>query len=129
MWELTRSNRRSSARKKKLYSVLPGWGKVWICKIANGYLQATGFNVLETKQYKYHGLWNKIKTHTKFYRLQQFGELIPVIKKQIEKDLSLTGFPREKILAAVVSLLERIHIRLGNAFYEKLYGSFGLITL
>jgi DNA topoisomerase-1 len=41
----------------------------------------------------------------------------------------VSGFPQEKILAAVVSLLERTNIRVGNAFYEKLYGSFGLTTL
>ncbi|MCY7291140.1 MAG: DNA topoisomerase IB, partial [Ferruginibacter sp.] len=50
-------------------------------------------------------------------------------RKQIKKDLSLKGFPQEKILAAVVSLLERTNIRVGNSFYEKLYGSFGLTTL
>ncbi len=115
-------------RIKKL-SIPPAWKNVWICKKANGHLQATGFDVLERKQYRYHSLWNTIRKQTKFYRLYEFGVLIPVIRKQIEKDLSLTGFPQEKILAAVVSLLERTNIRVGNAFYEKLYGSFGLTTL
>jgi DNA topoisomerase-1 len=115
-------------RIKKL-SIPPAWDRVWICKIAKGHLQATGFDVLQRKQYRYHSLWNKVRKQTKFYQLQKFGVLIPVIRKQIEKDLSLTGFPQEKILAAVVSLLERTNIRVGNAFYEKLYGSFGLTTL
>lgn len=115
-------------RIKKL-SIPPAWDRVWICKIANGHLQATGFDVLERKQYRYHSLWNTIRKQTKFYRLYEFGLVIPIIRKQIEKDLSLTGFPKEKILAAVVSLLERTNIRVGNAFYEKLYGSFGLTTL
>jgi len=107
----------------------PAWKNVWICKIANGHLQATGFDILERKQYRYHSLWNTIRKQTKFYRLYEFGLVIPIIRKQIEKDLSLTGFPQEKILAAVVSLLERTNIRVGNGFYEKLYGSFGLTTL
>jgi len=107
----------------------PAWENVWICKTANGHLQATGFDVLRRKQYRYHGLWNKIRKQSKFYRLHAFGILIPVIRKQIEKDLSLKGFPQKKILAAVVSLLERTNIRVGNAVYEKLYGSFGLTTL
>jgi len=107
----------------------PAWENVWICKNSNGHLQATGFDVLRRKQYRYHLLWNKIRKQTKFYRLYAFGILIPVIRKQIEKDLSLTGFPQEKILAAVVSLLERTNIRVGNAVYEKLYGSFGITTL
>ena len=54
---------------------------------------------------------------------------MPVIRTHIEKDLFTPGFPQEKILAAVVSLLERTNIRVGNEFYEKLYGSFGLTTL
>jgi len=55
--------------------------------------------------------------------------LIPAIRKQIQKDLSLTGFQQVKRLAAVVSLFERTNIRVGNAFYEKLYGSLCLTTL
>jgi len=107
----------------------PAWKNVWICKKANGHLQATGFDTLQRKQYRYHSLWNKIRKQTKFHRLREFGLLIPVIRNQIEKDLSLTGFSQEKILATVVSLLERTKIRVGNAIYEKLYGSFGLTTL
>ncbi len=107
----------------------PAWKNVWICKMANGHLQATGFDILQRKQYKYHSLWNTIRKQTTFYRLNEFGVLNPVIRKKIEKDLRLTAYPKEKILAAVVSLLERTNIRVGNAFYEKLYGSFGLTTL
>ena len=107
----------------------PAWEEVWICKTDNGHLQATGLDNLRRKQYRYHSLWNTIRKNTKFNRLQEFGVLIPLIRKQIEKDLSLNGYPQEKILAAVVSLLERTNIRVGNTFYEKLYGSFGLTTL
>lgn len=110
-------------------SIPPAWTNVWICSKANGHLQATGLDSLSRKQYRYHSLWNTIRKQTKFYRLLEFGLLIPAIRKQIEKDLSLRGFPQEKILAAVVSLLERTNIRVGNMVYEKLYGSFGLTTL
>jgi len=107
----------------------PAWKNVWICKKTNGHLQATGIDALQRKQYRYHSLWICIRKQTKFYRLREFGLLIPTIRKQIEKDLSLDGYPQDKILAAVVSLLERTNIRVGNAVYEKLYGSFGLTTL
>ena len=115
-------------RIKKL-RIPPAWQRVWICKIANGHLQATGFDVLERKQYRYHSSWNAIRKQTKFYRLKEFGSLIPSIRKQIEKDLNTIGYPQQKILAAVVSLLEKTNIRVGNDCYEKLYGSFGLTTL
>lgn len=107
----------------------PAWKNVRICKLENGHLQATGFDVLNRKQYRYHSLWSVVRNHTKFYRLLEFGKQLPAIRLQIEKDLSLPGFPREKVLAVVVSLMERTNIRVGNAFYEKLYGSFGLTTL
>lgn len=107
----------------------PAWENVWICKLPNGHLQATGFDKLNRKQYRYHPLWMIVRNHTKFYRLREFGEKLPSIRARIEKDLSVQGLPQNKVLAAMVSLLERINIRVGNAFYEKLYGSFGLTTL
>lgn len=107
----------------------PAWKNVWICKRPDGHLQATGYDKLNRKQYKYHHLWMTIRNQTKFYRLKEFGERLPLIRKNIKKDLSIQGYPQNKVLAAMISLLERINIRVGNAFYEKLYGSFGLTTL
>lgn len=107
----------------------PAWANVWICPKENGHLQATGFDVKRRKQYKYHADWNKFRNQTKFYRLHEFGKVLPSIRLQLEKDLSLPGLPQEKVLAAVVSLMERTNIRVGNNFYEKLYGSYGLTTL
>lgn len=107
----------------------PAWQKVWICKLENGHLQATGFDKNNRKQYKYHAQWVALRSQTKFYRLREFAERLPQIKAWREKDLSLRGFPQRKVLAAMISLLEYVNIRVGSAFYEKLYGSFGLTTL
>lgn len=107
----------------------PAWENVWICTLHNGHLQATGEDVKKRKQYRYHPHWNLLRNHTKFYRMLQFGKVLPQIRLQLEKDLSLPGLPVKKILATVVSLMERTNIRVGNNVYEKLYGSFGLTTL
>jgi len=107
----------------------PAWEEVWICGVENGHLQATGIDARKRKQYKYHALWNRLRTHTKFYRLYDFGNMLPSIRKQLVKDLSLTGLPAEKVLAAVVCLMDYTGMRIGNDVYEKLYGSFGLTTL
>ena len=107
----------------------PAWEKVWICKKENGHLQATGYDTKNRKQYKYHAHWNALRNHTKFYRLHDFGKALPGIRLQLEKDLSLPELTERKVLAAVVSLMERTNIRIGNSFYEKAYGSFGLTTL
>ena len=113
----------------KYLVIPPAWTKVWICKKENGHLQATGFDAKNRKQYRYHPHWNSLRNHTKFYRLIDFGKALPVIRRQLEKDLSAPGLPYRKVLAAVVSLMERTNIRVGNSFYEKTYGSFGLTTL
>ncbi|MDB5198997.1 MAG: topoisomerase [Chitinophagaceae bacterium] len=107
----------------------PAWTNVWICSKENGHLQATGMDAKGRKQYKYHPDWNKFRNQTKFYRLHEFGKVLPAIRLQLEKDLSLPTLGQEKVLAAVVSLMERTNIRVGNNFYEKLYGSYGLTTL
>lgn len=116
------------ARIKQL-AIPPAWESVWICQLENGHLQATGLDLRQRKQYRYHPLWNELRNHTKFYRLHEFGRTLPAIRTQLERDLRLPGLPVEKVLAAVVSLMEQTSIRIGNTLYEKLYGSFGLTTL
>lgn len=107
----------------------PAWQKVWVCSLANGHLQATGIDLRQRKQYKYHSLWSELRSHTKFFRLYEFGQAIPAIRRQLAKDMALPGLPVAKVLAAVVCLMEQTSIRIGNSLYEKLYGSFGVTTL
>ena len=107
----------------------PAWKNVWICSRPNGHLQATGIDALGRKQYRYHPLWSEFRNQTKFYQLIEFGKALPCIREQLEKDLALPGLPQEKVLAAIVTIMQHTHIRIGNGMYEKLYGSFGLTTL
>jgi len=107
----------------------PAWENVWICALDNGHLQATGIDLKRRKQYRYHPLWSALRNHTKFYRMLQFGYALPEIRLQVEKDLTLRTFEKRKVLALIVSLMQRTNIRIGNNAYEKLYGSFGLTTL
>ena len=118
-----------SLNRIKSLVIPPAWKNVWICFQENGHLQATGIDVKNRKQYRYHTLWNTLRNHTKFYRLYEFGKSMPEVRKQLERDLSLPGLPLEKVLATVVCLMELTSIRIGNGTYEKLYGSFGLTTL
>ncbi len=107
----------------------PAWENVWICTYEHGHLQATGKDALQRKQYRYHPGWNEIRSQTKFFRLYHFGTVLPQMRLRLEKDLAQQNLNKEKVLAAVISLMERTHIRIGNTMYEKLYGSFGLTTL
>ncbi len=113
----------------KSLAVPPAYTDVWICPIANGHLQATGRDARGRKQYRYHKRFREIRDETKYERMIAFAEALPKMRKRIEADLSLSGLPREKVLATVVQLLESTAIRIGNDEYAKENHSFGLTTL
>ena len=107
----------------------PAWTDVWICPIANGHLQATGQDARGRKQYRYHPRWREVRDETKYHRLLAFARVLPRIRRRVAADLRLRGLPRDKILAAVVRLLETTFIRIGNEKYMRDNGSYGLTTL
>lgn len=122
------SDKEELERIKRLV-IPPAWENVWICKLHNGHIQCTGLDALRRKQYKYHPHWNFVRNQTKFYRLLDFGEHLPQLRLQVEKDISNKELTEEKVIATVISVMERTYIRIGNSAYEKLYGSYGLTTL
>ena len=122
------TDKKELSRIKQLV-IPPAWEKVWICSLTNGHLQATGIDAKGRKQYLYHRAWSDFRNQTKFYQLLAFGKKLPSIREQLEKDLAKPGLPLEKLLAAVVMIMQQTSIRVGNSMYEKLYGSFGLTTL
>lgn len=107
----------------------PAWEKVWICTWPNGHLQATGMDAMGRRQYRYHSTWAKARNETKYYRLLQFAANLPHIRKRINEDLKRSTLDKEKVIAIALSVMEETLIRVGNASYEKLYGSHGLTTL
>lgn len=107
----------------------PAWTGVWICTTPNGHLQATGRDARGRKQSRYHPRWREVRDETKYERMVQFAQALPVIRERVKKDLALPGLPREKVLATIVSLMEQTHIRVGNQEYAKENGSYGLTTL
>jgi DNA topoisomerase I len=107
----------------------PAWTNVWICASPKGHIQATGIDLRRRKQYRYHTLWNSLRSMTKFHRLIEFGKALPLLRQKLNKDISLPGLPEEKVLATVISLMEQTSIRVGNAEYEKMNGSYGLTTM
>jgi len=110
-------------------AIPPAYTDVWICPSPNGHIQATGRDARGRKQYRYHPKWREVRDETKFGRMLAFSEALPAIRARVERDLSLPGLPREKVLATVVRLLESTCIRVGNDEYAKSNRSFGLTTL
>jgi DNA topoisomerase-1 len=116
------------ARIKSLV-IPPAWNDVWICAVANGHVQVTARDAKGRKQYRYHPLWRSVRDENKYEHLIAFGNALPSIRRQVDKDLSRPGLPRAKILATIVRLLETTMMRVGNEEYARTNGSFGLTTL
>lgn len=110
-------------------AIPPAYQDVWISPSANGHLQATGRDERGRKQYIYHPQWQELRERDKFDRLLGFAEVLPRIRRRVRKDLEREGMPREKVLAAVVRLLESTLARVGNASYARENNSFGLTTI
>jgi DNA topoisomerase I len=110
-------------------AIPPAYRDVWICPLPNGHLQATGRDAKGRKQYRYHPLWRTVRDQTKFARLLIFSQALPAIRQRLAQDLALPGLPKQKVLAAVVQLMELTRIRVGNEEYARTNQSYGLTTL
>jgi DNA topoisomerase I len=110
-------------------AIPPAWTDVWICADANGHLQSTGRDARGRKQYRYHEDWRAARDQNKFHRLTSFARCLPAIRAAVARDLALPGLSREKVLAAMVSLLDRTLVRVGDERYRRENGSYGLSTL
>ncbi|MFC3077296.1 DNA topoisomerase IB [Phenylobacterium terrae] len=110
-------------------AIPPAWTDVWICPDPRGHIQATGRDQRGRKQYRYHDGWRSVRDANKYDRIIAFGRALPRLRKQVDKDLARRGLSREKVLAAVVRLMEITLIRVGNDEYAKQNKSFGLTTL
>ena len=113
----------------KRLAIPPAWTDVWISPSANGHIQATGRDARKRKQYIYHERWRELRDENKYDRIVSFGKTLPKIRRTVSKDLSLPGLPRNKVLAAIVQLLELSFIRVGNQEYARENKSFGLTTM
>lgn len=110
-------------------AIPPAWTDVWICPLPHGHIQATGRDARGRKQYRYHDRWRLVRDADKFARLPAFGRALPRIRRRVAADLRRQGLVREKILAAMVRLLETTLIRVGNEEYARTNRSYGLTTL
>jgi DNA topoisomerase-1 len=116
------------ARIRKL-AIPPAYEDVWICPYPNGHLQAVGRDARGRKQYRYHAQWRAVRDDAKYGKMLLFGKVLPTVRARVEADLGRRGLPREKVLAAIVRLLETTLMRVGNEEYARTNRSYGLTTL
>jgi DNA topoisomerase I len=116
-------------RRIKALAIPPAYTDVWICPSPRGHIQATGRDARGRKQYRYHPRWREVRDETKYERMITFGQALPAIRERTERDLARPDLPREKVLAALIRLLESTFIRVGNEEYARENRSFGLTTM
>ena len=110
-------------------AIPPAYERVWICLKPNGHLQATGFDARGRKQYRYHPKFREVREEEKFCKLVDFARVLPSLRERVDADMAKSGMPREKVLAAVVYLLEKSLIRVGNDEYARTNKHYGLTTM
>ncbi|SFN96979.1 DNA topoisomerase IB [Nitrosospira briensis] len=110
-------------------AIPPAYTDVWICRHPQGHLQATGLDARKRKQYRYHPDWRMVRDCIKFARMAEFGDALPRLRQRLEHDLRKRGLPQEKVVAAIVNLLDATQVRIGNLSYARENHSFGLTTL
>ena len=103
----------------KSLAIPPAWTDVWVCPAPNGHIQATGRDARGRKQYRYHPHWRETRDETKYERMLVFSRALPRIRARVDKDLRRHGLPRERVLAAIVRLMELTLFRVGNVEYSK----------
>jgi len=122
-------NKKSEISRIEKLVIPPAWQEVKIASLANAHLQAVGYDLKHRLQYRYHDLWMRVRNRTKFLRMHHFGKSLPLIRKKVDEDLQLKGWPKNKVLALIVRLMEETHIRIGNQQYAKRNKTYGLSTL
>jgi len=122
---------RSQATLQRISALVipPAWRDVWINTDPRGHLQATGKDTRGRTQYRYHARWREARDEDKYERTIEFARQLPRIRRQVARDLRRRRLSREKVLAAVVRLLETTLIRVGNEEYASQNGSYGLTTM
>jgi DNA topoisomerase I len=107
----------------------PAYADAWFCKDSNGHLQATGIDARGRKQYRYHPDFRARADKRKFAGLLDFGHALAKLRARVDSDLRPEELSREKVLAAVVRLLDTEYLRVGNDRYAHENNSFGATTL
>jgi DNA topoisomerase-1 len=110
-------------------AIPPAWTAVWISPDPDGHLQATGRDARGRKQYRYHPKWRAVRDEAKYHRLVAFCGALPALRAAVERDLGCACLCKRKVVAAVVALMERAQLRVGNDEYARTNRSYGATTL
>lgn len=120
-----------AATRKRLnaLAIPPAWTQVWICPDPDGHIQVTARDARGRKQYRYHPSYREARDQSKFRRMLEFSEILPILRERVERDLRKGDLTRRQLLGTVVRLLDKTLIRVGNDEYARENHSYGLTTM
>jgi DNA topoisomerase-1 len=107
----------------------PAWSTVRINPRERGRLQAVGVDQLGRLQYIYHPSFAERQQRKKFAKIERFGAYLPKLRDRTNRDIRIEGFPREKVLAMMVRLVNSLYIRVGGEASAKTFRTYGITTL
>jgi len=95
-------------------AVPPAWESVWLSPIETGYLQATGRDAADRKQYRYHDAYRELRDRQKFDRLRYFPRALKQLRAASQLWLSAEPGSQPYAVGAVLRLIDVGLIRMGN---------------
>ncbi len=107
----------------------PAWTHVRISPRPRSPLQAVGIDTSGRIQYKYHPTFAARQQQKKFEKIERFGRHLPSLRRITNEHLALEGFPRERVLALVIRLINDLYFRIGSESSVKRYRTYGVTTL
>ena len=113
----------------KTLVIPPAWKHVRISPFMSSNLQAIGMDTTGRIQYLYHSAFSEKQQKKKFAKIEKFGEYLPKLRQATNEHLNLEGFPREKVLAVMMRLINSLYIRVGTEKSVKHYKTYGITTL
>ncbi len=107
----------------------PAYADAWFSPAPNGHILATGIDEKGRKQYRYHPDFRARKEGEKFEACRAFGHKLPLLRARLAEDLTGRKLDYDRVVAAMVRLLDISSIRVGNEQYAERNKSFGATTL
>ncbi|MBS1793281.1 MAG: DNA topoisomerase IB [Acidobacteria bacterium] len=109
--------------------VPPAWKFVRVNPAKSGRVQAVGMDASGRVQYIYNPQFAARRQRKKFAKIERFGEYLPNLRRITNEHIALAGFPREKVLAVMMRLINSLYIRVGTEKSVRHYKTYGITTL
>ncbi len=116
-------------RRIEALAIPPAWREGWISPSPTAKLQATGVDAAGRRQYLYHPEYRAEREREKYDRLVRFGELLPDLRRTLDRHLGLGPYEREWACAVAVTLVNRAWFRVGSERHLRTSRTYGITTL